>query len=167
MISTHISTVVLFVKTARTRQRKCLRVPNCTHIESMLINFIWISLCNITSMPGIYINLKKTWQHKRDSDGPSACRKPDGKQWQRFTRGLKYWLLALCLGYISNNARILNPSYFDAQCYSLRRHGVQFMQYITQSRFKIILRQQTWRILIKDSRKPTSNYHNRKNHWSG
>ena len=142
-------------------------VPNYTHTESMLMNFIQISLCNISSMQGIYSNLKDMWQHKRDSNAPSACRESGGKKWQGLIRGLEYWLIALCLGYISNNARILNPSYFDAQCYSLIRHGVQFMQYITQSRFKIILRQQTWRILIKDSRKPTSNYHNRKNHWSG
>ena len=135
-------------------------VPNYTHIESMLMNFIQISLCNISSMQGIYSNLKDMWQHKRDSNAPSACSESGGKKWQGLIRGLEYWLTALCLGYISNNARILNlltlpPNGIPPEdimydsCSISPNHDLKQIAPANMENTE------------KDSPKSTSNYHNR------
>ena len=77
VISTNIRAVRLWVKTAMILQWRCLRVPDCTHIKSMFINFIKISLCYISPMQVIKLN--ETWLHKRDLDATSASSEPGGK----------------------------------------------------------------------------------------
>ena len=60
MISTRIRTGQFYVKTAIIHQLKRLCVPDCTYTESMFINFIHISLYDISLM------WKSLYQTKRD-----------------------------------------------------------------------------------------------------
>ena len=59
VIFTNMRTVGFCVKTAIILQWKYTYVPNCTYIESMLINFIQISLCNISPMQAIVYLFKR------------------------------------------------------------------------------------------------------------
>ena len=55
---THIKIVGFYVKTAITHQIKRLCVPDCTYMESTLINYIHIRLCSISPMQTILYKLK-------------------------------------------------------------------------------------------------------------
>ena len=59
VIVTDIRTVGLCVKTAIILKWKFLCIPDCTYIESMLINFIQMSLRNISLMQAILYQFKR------------------------------------------------------------------------------------------------------------
>ena len=57
--STHIRTEGFYVKTAIIHQLKCLCVPDCAYMESMFINFICMSLYDISLMWNILYQIKR------------------------------------------------------------------------------------------------------------
>ena len=89
--STHIRTEQLYVKTAIIHQLKHLCVPDCAHTESMFINFIHISLYDMSLMQNIL------YQIKRDVDVWKRLGCPQCKQWTGWqiveARGWRNWLL--------------------------------------------------------------------------
>ena len=48
-------------------------------MENMLINFIHVSLYDISLTQNIYIKLNEMWLYERDSDAPSVISEPGGK----------------------------------------------------------------------------------------
>ena len=80
MISTHIRTEGLYVKTTIIHQIKRLCIPDCAYMENMFINSIHISLYDIyLSHRTFYIKLKETWLYERDSDAPGVISETGGK----------------------------------------------------------------------------------------
>ena len=79
VISTHIRTEGLYVKTTIIYQLKRQCVPDYVYTENMFINSIHISLYDISLTQNIYIKLKETWLYERDSDAPRVISEPGGK----------------------------------------------------------------------------------------
>ena len=59
MISTHIRTEGFYVKTAIIHQLKRLCVPDCAYTESVFINFIHISVHDISLMRNILYQIER------------------------------------------------------------------------------------------------------------
>ena len=57
VVSRHIRTVGFHVKTAIIHQSKCLCVPDCTYMESIVINFIHLSLYKHLPCRLFYVNM--------------------------------------------------------------------------------------------------------------
>ena len=114
VISSNIRTAGLCVKTVIILQRKYMYVPNYAYIESMLINFIQMSLCNTFPMQAFYNNSK----HRRRGC-IKETRLPQRMQriWSRtlatpYVRGLKiniFILILLTLQYPSSMGLHQNP----------------------------------------------------------
>ena len=79
VISTHIRTEGLYVKTIIIHQLKRPCIPDCAYTENMFINSIHISLYVISHTQNILYQIKKTWLYERDSDAPSVISEPGGK----------------------------------------------------------------------------------------
>ena len=77
VISTHIKTEEFYAKTAIIHQLKCLCVPDCAYTESMFINFIHISLYDISGMRNILYQIKRdvvVWKRL-------GCPQPKQRTW--------------------------------------------------------------------------------------
>ena len=59
MTSTHIKTEVFYFQTAIIHQLKRLCVPECAYTESMILNFIHVSLYDISLMQNISYQIKR------------------------------------------------------------------------------------------------------------
>ena len=70
MISTDIRAEGFYVRTTIMHQLNRLCVPDCAYTESMLINFIDISLYDISVMENFFYQIKETWLYEKDSDVP-------------------------------------------------------------------------------------------------
>ena len=75
VISTHIRTEGLYVKTTITYQLKWLCVPDCAYTENIFINSIHVSLYDISLMQNI------SYQIKRDMAVWKILRCPQRNQW--------------------------------------------------------------------------------------
>ena len=76
MNSTHIITEGFYVKAAIIHQLKCMCVPDCAYMKTMFINFIYISLYDITLMQNIL------YQSKREVAVWKRLRCPQRTWWQ-------------------------------------------------------------------------------------